>query len=404
MEKLRSETNDSSNKSGKQLLSVCDDLSYKIPGCKELHDEFSEFWSPGYNDEWDDELEAHILAAIRRSVVITIKETQDNISEHIEKLHPATKLFLEKKLPINYRYLFHTEKSYVTLPSDLIAPNCFFAINRNEGSFPMISKKIIRAYGPNTKVELSGNMMLAFDGLILALLFELKRSKQNIITEKNITFTTSLIEITKMMGQKNPYLVRAVFNSLQRLSGVNVSIHKKGEYYYMGHILDGMGMGLAKLEKQNGNLLGNDELKIYMDQHFIELEEPYSTYLDLETMKQLKSKARAMCLYMFLSRQQDFRGGKSIEFSIPKLYNYAGLRPEGKPNWRIVQELKDALVELQHSEIVKCKIDKKRNVVTIKKFNIKDTINERVKSTINERVDDNKNSVNITFNTINERV
>jgi hypothetical protein len=354
-------------KEDQQLLCVCEDLGRIVPGCELLRYEYSEWWTYGFPIPEEEQME--IRANIRNSTTPFLKEASEyQIYEMIQAIRPSTKAYLSQHLPQGYRYLFHRDRPYVTLPNDFVAPNIFQAISRREGSYIPLAKTIKRQYG-NTIVELSGCLLSHYDALTMAVLTALKNYRKIERIGKSISFRTSLAEISECMNSTNPYSQssqRAVWSSLKRLAGVVVEITNPDGKRTIGHILDGA-TEIDSLE-QDGKLNSGAELQIFMDRYFLDLEEKNFTMLDLDNLQCLKSKARELCVYLFLSRQRDFyQKRRWWIIGLTKLHDYAGLRPEGKPFWLIRQELLTTLDGLKAKKILSWKMHDSQQKIAVHK-------------------------------------
>jgi hypothetical protein len=79
----------------------------------------------------------------------------------------------------------------------------------------------------------------------------------------------------------------------------------------------------------------------------------------------LKSKARAFCGYLFLSRQRNFYRDQWYYIPIDRLHDYAGLRPEGKDQYQIKREIVGMLDDLRDERVVTWDLNPRRRLVAI---------------------------------------
>jgi hypothetical protein len=371
----------------KQLLSVCEDIARHMPGADDLKIEYMDFWTPGFDMTVEDQ--KVIKKDIRQRVTTYLKDVNETDIDHlVNSIKPATKKYLShnRSLPKGFRYLFRRGGSSSRIPNDFIAPNIFQAVSKREGSFIPLVKVIKRKYG-DTSIEMTGCLLSHYDALSLVTLLELKNKKKLIRAGKSIAFKTSLLELTKQVEDKNPWAEnnqRAVWNSLKRLAGVVIEIKNKKGLRTIGHIIDGA-EEIESLDESKG-LNATAELIIYLDRYFLDLEERHFSLLDIDIMKKLKSKSRASCVYLFLSRQQSFYSGKWYIIEMIKLHDYSGLRPSGKSDSQIYFEITEALKQLEKENLLTWK--KKGKLIAICKGQALDPpnwLNSKIKEETEEK-------------------
>jgi hypothetical protein len=373
------------NKEDQQLLSVYEDVARHIP-CELSVEDTKDFWSMGFADNDDDNASDRLefIRDIHHALTSFLDDaSEEEITETIADLHPATVNWLSKNLPLRYRTRFY-ERPDLTLPNDMVAPNIFQALSNREGSFVPVSKAVQLNY-VNTMVEISGCWLSHVDALTLATLLKLKNEKRLKSVGKSVTFETSLTEIARRMGAESPHnamILRSVWRSLKRLAAVTVEITNSDEEWSIGHIInDEAGHVLTKA----GKLLGSASLQIDFGRNFLLLEEKHFTRLDSGILQRLKRKAQATCLYLFLSRQQDYYSGKKwYVIGINKLHNYAGLRPQGKPDYLIKRETIKALKELENEKILTFHFYGNQRLVAVHK----DEVDKRSRPPLNRMFQD----------------
>ncbi len=350
-----------------KMLATAEAVGRKIPGCKHLIYRYKEYWNPmwDYLDENEEnECIEEVKNDIKRSVAIWIKKTSENeIIPIIDKLHPVTRKALSNIMTLRYQNFFRFE--FIEIPNELAAPTPFLCINRNLGNWITLTSPLILNYG-STEIVIKGVGLCSYDGKVTMASLQLRKKKKCNITKKNISYITSLVEIAKTLQKSNPWsetVLDAIWNSLERLRGVVITITNSNGNRQLGGIID----GATELEEDNYR-----HLEIFLDRTLITMLEEGCASLDPDIYFNLSPKATN--LYQFLQRQKSFnRKGTLSNISIEKIYKYSGLGGFNRvhvPLSVIRYELRQTLDKLIEVGVVK-KYEIKNNLVIIVANSIK---------------------------------
>ncbi|MBN2611766.1 MAG: hypothetical protein JXB00_09455 [Bacteroidales bacterium] len=364
---IRGDKKQKSNKTElEKRLTTLYHVSKHIPGCAELSNDFADCWSPAFKD--DPNVIEEIDIALGEEINNWVQQNEDNPETISKILHPLRVnkklrpvLFTLKALAhVDYKHYFDSD--YKGLPTALAAPVPFFPINSNEGKFIMLSKPVIKKYGNNTEMKISGMAMRSDDIKTIFALLQLMKDKRTYFTRKNLSFFVTIKEIGEQMQISNPSCETtrdAIWNSLERIRSCTIMITNEKGRRKLGGIIDG-----AQDLEEDSKL----EIEIFFDRSFIELIN--LGYVSFNPKIIYSLRGRELNLYYYLQRQREFNTygtyGKLNPIGIFKIWDYANLDGVNKESSAANKRfyLKKALEGLQKHGVIKtfC-IDKDKLVI-----------------------------------------
>jgi hypothetical protein len=359
MERTKPQNNDFNEvkKSFATLYNIC---KY-IPGCEFVLDNYLDDNGydnpliPGYEEEWP---------KLTAEMDLLAKEAFNNwLINASPKAITATLLpirLTEKNRPflvalkkiINPKYQYFLESDFKGLPKDFTAPTPFLVMEDTKDKH-LLMRPLVREYGGKIRMEIRGTVLRAEDGQLTMALMILLGRKIPAISEKVISFTTTLEEIANVLGKKYPKKEstrNAIWNGLTRLNDCRITLTNAKGLRTLGGILNG-----ARELEEDSNL----EVRIHLDADFIRLYAEGYTNLDPNIYFPLKPTLAN--LYAFLQHQMSFNTtGTLAPISIFKIFDYAGLggkKPKRKPVWyqrRVIRQALGTLYDLGiiHNQIV----------------------------------------------------
>jgi hypothetical protein len=352
-------------------------VSRYLPSCRHLTDDYVDILSPTYKDSWtelrqemEDLAKEYINYWLMNENPKVIAETLRPLQQ-TRRLRSILSILRTLALP---EYQIYFDSDFKAIPNSFAMPSPFFVLS-NKDKFVPITKTIIRKCGETT-LEINGILLRAEDAQLTHALMFLMRRKLDKITEDGIHFTTSEVEIAKVMNKSNPYdksTKQTTKEGLERLRGCVLTLTNAKGQWMIGGILN----KATKMDKH--------EIKIVLDKDFIDLLEMGYVGLDPEIHFRL-SPADAN-IYRYLMRQQSFNtfGTLSKRYN-RKMYEHAGLGgidPERHSDSYIRYVLKRRLQNLQNEKLLgQFSIDKNFTRIW---SNEKDQVNESVISKLQDQ-------------------
>lgn len=325
-----------------RLLTTAEYLSRNVPCCYTLREEFDFDYGGLWEFPLDDDMARKLRTSVRKRLNSWLRKADEaEILKLRNRLDPACVRAMRNYIHIGFRGFF--EHSGQAIPHALAAPSPFLLLHRSDAQ--TTNRSLIRQYGETT-MKIGGVLLHAEDlALTVALNFIRNRSKVR-ITEKNVTFKTSLTEIAKEMRKGNPYsrtTKEAIHCGLKRLRGCGLTLTNKRGDFYIGGILDGA------LHIEDGN-----DLTIYMDRIFINLfDAGYVSISDRDEFFSLTPKGQLLLTY--IKRQQTYNeAGYLLAVSIAKVADHSGLSGAkiDCPEWMKRHRVDDAADELHQRGII----------------------------------------------------
>jgi len=263
-----------------------------IPGNHHITDAFDLVLTPSYKEMWPElEREMHnkaekaINSWLKQEVPETVIKTLRPL-QNTPKLRSVLTMLKALALP---KYRFYFDSDWKAIPRDFATPTPFFVLPNTVDFVRLTETKIIR-YGEIT-LEIDGLVLKAEDCQLLFALKLLMRERVTKISEAGVHFTTSLVEIAKMMRKSNPWAnstQRGIIDGLKRLRGCVLTLKNEKGQWMIGGILN-------KATKLNGQ-----EIRIILDKDYIELLD--ISYVGLNPDVYLKLSPIESNLYKYLMR------------------------------------------------------------------------------------------------------
>ena len=236
-------------------------------------------------------------------------------------------------MPLPYRSFFEDQGGQ--FPIELSCPIPFLPIEKKYGYNYQLVKPIVKHFGKDITMEIRGTLCNPEAGKVWVALNQIRKRSRAVsyFDHTLLRFETTFTEICRELGKQNPTasnVHEGILHSLEQLSGLQITLHYRGDIYIGGLIHS------ATILKED------DNRKIYIYQNRFFADQMLKQFIGINTDIFYSLRGKSSNLYIFLNNFKTFReegrfNSEDWHRKYWEIYDMAGLKsPLSHPNKRFM--------------------------------------------------------------------